>query len=313
MRKLIASTVLLVCLHTSYAQQATHTPFVQEGIASFYADKLHGSYTAHGEQYDVETHTAAHAKLPLHTMVKVTNLENSKSVVVRINDRLPSTNSKAILLSRAAASEISMISRGSIKVKIEEIVDSPEAKPQQVEITKKETVAPVVAAPVGTAPVGTAPVGTVPATKPTTAPTTPTEVTTIYRTHTVATPVPAPVPVPTATTSTKAASVMPLSLEARMQPNFTYDCNGNARNPKGYCVQVAALSSLKAFSELCSELELKGSDKESLYIHVSENEKGVRIYRLLVGSYEKEEWAREKLKSLADAGYKAVVKLHQGK
>jgi rare lipoprotein A len=217
-------------------------PFVQEGVASYYADKFQGSFTAHGEQYDSEMRTASHPKLPLHSMVKVTNLENNKWVVVRINDRFPENNPKAILLSKSAASEIGMVSRGSVRVKIEELVEE-----------NTEKVADVI-------PVN---------------------------------------------------NKVGLSLEEKLQPNYTYNCEGEVKTPKGYTVQLAALSSLKTFKDICGELSKKGGDKDNIYVQVSENDKG-KVYRILLGAYEKEEWAREKLKTITESGFKAIVKNHQG-
>jgi rare lipoprotein A len=94
----------------------------QTGIASYYADKFHGRKTSSGEIYDKNEFTAAHREFPFGTKVKVTNLSNNLSVVVRINDRGPQTTKRLIDLSRAAAEEIDMIRAGIIEVEIE-IVD----------------------------------------------------------------------------------------------------------------------------------------------------------------------------------------------
>jgi rare lipoprotein A len=91
----------------------------QTGIASYYADKFHGRKTSSGEIYDKMDFTAAHRELPFGTRVKVTNLSNNLSVVVRINDRGPQSTKRLIDLSRAAAEEIDMIRAGIIEVEIE--------------------------------------------------------------------------------------------------------------------------------------------------------------------------------------------------
>ncbi|MTI94334.1 MAG: septal ring lytic transglycosylase RlpA family protein [Firmicutes bacterium] len=93
-------------------------PFVQEGIASYYGDKFHGNKTYFGETYDMYAMTAAHLTLPHNTMVKVTNLNNNKSVVVRINDRGPHIDGRIIDLSKAAAREIGVYP-GLANVRIE--------------------------------------------------------------------------------------------------------------------------------------------------------------------------------------------------
>jgi len=93
--------------------------WTQVGYASYYADKFHGRTTACGEIYDRNKYTAAHRTLPCGTIVKVVNLENGKSVVVRINDRGPFVRGRIIDLSYAAAKKIGMIRKGVVKVRIE--------------------------------------------------------------------------------------------------------------------------------------------------------------------------------------------------
>jgi rare lipoprotein A len=91
----------------------------EEGTASYYADSLDGNSTASGEPYDRKAMTAAHRTLPFGTMVKVTNLSNDKSVVVRINDRGPHTQNRIIDLSRAAAEKLDLLDSGTARVRIE--------------------------------------------------------------------------------------------------------------------------------------------------------------------------------------------------
>ena len=92
----------------------------QTGTAVFYSDKLVGRPLTSGEKYDKNALTAAHRTLPLGTMVKVTNLKNNKTVVVRINDRGPHGPKAVIIdLSGQAAQELDMIKDGRAKVKIE--------------------------------------------------------------------------------------------------------------------------------------------------------------------------------------------------
>ena len=93
--------------------------FYQTGRASYYGDKFHGRKTASGERYNRNRFTAAHPTLPFGTMVRVTGLQNGKSVVVRINDRGPHKKSRIIDLSRAAAAKIGMLAEGVIDVGIE--------------------------------------------------------------------------------------------------------------------------------------------------------------------------------------------------
>ncbi len=93
--------------------------FEQVGVASWYGPGFHGKETANGERYNQNKLTAAHRTLPLGTRAKVTNLENGKSVEVRINDRGPYVSMRVIDLSRAAAGRLRMVDKGIVIVKIE--------------------------------------------------------------------------------------------------------------------------------------------------------------------------------------------------
>ncbi|WP_372985903.1 septal ring lytic transglycosylase RlpA family protein [Marinobacter sp.] len=93
--------------------------FTETGQASFYGDKFQNRQTASGELYKHELPTAAHKKLPFGSEVKVTNLENGKNVVVKINDRGPFVKGRIIDLSKSAFSSIGSTSSGLIDVKIE--------------------------------------------------------------------------------------------------------------------------------------------------------------------------------------------------
>jgi len=92
---------------------------VQYGTASFYANKFQGRPTASGELYDKNKMTCAHNSLPLGTWVKVTNLRNKKTVVVRVTDRLHHKNKRVVDLSRVAASKLGYLKRGLARVKVE--------------------------------------------------------------------------------------------------------------------------------------------------------------------------------------------------
>lgn len=94
-------------------------PAGQTGYASWYGGKFHGRKTANGEIFDTYKFTAAHRSLPFDTVLKVTNLENGRSTVVRINDRGPFVENRVIDLSFAAAKEIGMIESGIARVRIE--------------------------------------------------------------------------------------------------------------------------------------------------------------------------------------------------
>lgn len=88
------------------------------GTASYYGKKFHGKKTANGEIYNMYAFTAAHKTLPLGTMVKVTNIANKKSIIVKINDRGPYIQGRIIDLSYAAAKKLDYVGNGTAEVKI---------------------------------------------------------------------------------------------------------------------------------------------------------------------------------------------------
>jgi rare lipoprotein A len=91
------------------------------GNASWYGRSFQGKRTASGESFDMHEFTGAHRNLPFGTMVKVKNLRNGKEVLVRVNDRGPFIKSRIIDVSRAAATALGIISRGTARVSIEVI------------------------------------------------------------------------------------------------------------------------------------------------------------------------------------------------
>lgn len=98
--------------------------FVQRGTASWYGRKFHGRKTSSGEIYNMHAMTAAHKLLPLPTYVRVENLANGKTVVVKVNDRGPFVGDRIIDLSYAAAQKLGVIGPGTAKVEIS-VVNSP--------------------------------------------------------------------------------------------------------------------------------------------------------------------------------------------
>jgi rare lipoprotein A len=102
----------------NYKVLANAKNFEQTGIASWYGKKFHGHLTSNGEIYDMYSMSAAHKNLPLPTYLKVTNLDNNKSVIVRVNDRGPFHPNRIIDLSYSAAYKLDMLQYGTAKVKI---------------------------------------------------------------------------------------------------------------------------------------------------------------------------------------------------
>lgn len=96
---------------------------IETGIASYYSSRFAGRPTASGERYDTSRMTAAHNRLPFGTMIRVTNLRNKRSVVVRVNDRLHYRNMRLVDLSRAAALKLGFLRSGLAKVSVEVLKD----------------------------------------------------------------------------------------------------------------------------------------------------------------------------------------------
>jgi len=104
-----------------YPKKSVPIGWKQRGIASWYGPNFHGKYTSNGELYNMYAYTAAHKTLPMNTIVKVTNLKNKKSVVVRINDRGPFVEGRIIDLSYIAGKQIGLDKSGIAPVVIEVI------------------------------------------------------------------------------------------------------------------------------------------------------------------------------------------------
>jgi rare lipoprotein A len=104
-----------------YKVLASAKGYKERGIASWYGAKFHGARTSSGEPYDMYSMSAAHKTLPLPTYARVTNLDNGKSVIVRINDRGPFKHNRVMDLSYAAALKLDIVAKGTGKVEVEAI------------------------------------------------------------------------------------------------------------------------------------------------------------------------------------------------
>jgi rare lipoprotein A len=99
----------------------------ETGIASWYGPNFHGNRTANGERYDQNELTAAHPTLPMPSLARVTNLDNGRSIVVRINDRGPFARERLIDLSRRSAQLLGFEKRGTAKVRVQVLADESRA------------------------------------------------------------------------------------------------------------------------------------------------------------------------------------------
>ncbi len=121
MKKIRNYLLILICLvgGTAGAEEI--------GIAAYYSDVFQGRRTACGDRYDRSALTAAHNRYPCGTRIRVTNVENGKSVEVVVNDRGPSTPGRIVDLSRRAAKELGFLKQGLTRVKIE-VLSTPKAR-----------------------------------------------------------------------------------------------------------------------------------------------------------------------------------------
>ncbi len=127
-----------VVLGKRYHTLSSSRGHVERGIASWYGRKFHGRRTSNGEVYDMYTMSAAHRTLPIPTYLEVTNLENGKRVIVRVNDRGPFHENRIIDLSYAAAARIGMLGKGTALVEIRAI-EPGAPKPATIRVARKDT------------------------------------------------------------------------------------------------------------------------------------------------------------------------------
>jgi peptidoglycan lytic transglycosylase len=124
----LAACALAACAHTAGHPPAPRSTVrevprgaagAQEGKASWYGREQHGHLTANGEHFDMFALTAAHRTFPMNTRVRVTNLRNGRSVIVRINDRGPYSKGRIIDVSFAAARALDMVDAGVVPARVE--------------------------------------------------------------------------------------------------------------------------------------------------------------------------------------------------
>ena len=117
--KRLGTVIAIVSVSTAWSYGIATAQATEEGIANFYSDKFQGKKVASGEVYDSKGLTASHKTHPFGTKLKVTNVENGKSVVVTVNDRMKKSNRAVIDVTRHAAEELGFAKAGKAKVKLE--------------------------------------------------------------------------------------------------------------------------------------------------------------------------------------------------
>lgn len=106
--------------------------YSEVGVASWYGPEFHGKRTANGERYDMNALTAAHRTLPMPSLVRVTNMENGRSAILRVNDRGPFARSRVLDVSRRAADALGFIGNGTATVKVEILAEESLALKQRM-------------------------------------------------------------------------------------------------------------------------------------------------------------------------------------
>jgi rare lipoprotein A len=117
--------VLVLALAALGAVAADAMPRQQTGLASWYGSFHHGRTTASGERFDMHALTAAHRTLPLGSRIEVTNLENNRSIELRVNDRGPFVGNRILDVSRAAAQRLGAVDAGVVRVHVR-VLDTPD-------------------------------------------------------------------------------------------------------------------------------------------------------------------------------------------
>ena len=122
-------------INGNWYHPADDPTYNEVGVASWYGAQFHGRLTSNGERFDMRKMTAAHKTLPMPSRLRVTNMENGRSVVVRLNDRGPFADDRIIDLSRAAADALGFRTKGVAEVRVEYLGPAPligEAKDERV-------------------------------------------------------------------------------------------------------------------------------------------------------------------------------------
>lgn len=142
MRFLLGLSFIVLLSIGAYAQVG----FTQEGLASYYANEFEGRTTASGERFSHKKATCAHMTIPFGALVKITNLENNTSAVVRVNDRGPFVPDRIVDVSQSVAERLGLVGKGTVKVSIE-VVDNNGYSIQKTETAQqaKKDEVPVVA------------------------------------------------------------------------------------------------------------------------------------------------------------------------
>lgn len=277
----ITLLLLILCSFTGFSQSSEEL-----GIASYYSDDFHGFKTASGELYDKNRLTAAHKTIPYGTIIRVTRLDNKKSVQVRVIDRGPYIQGRIVEVSRKAAEDLDLIGVGKAQVKIEVVRNPGSAKEMPVVTTTPPPPAPkpeaetVVAAKpkVNKSP------------KPTNYDTTTPKVATTKNTPSKAVPKDKAKVVETPKSGVaKAGAVLDSALDTKLVTSKDYSPYGlykiDLSKPKsyGFGVQVAAVSDHNRMMQQVAEYQ--GKWFKNVLVNIEKGNNGQSVYKIILGSF----------------------------
>lgn len=252
------------------------------GIASYYSDKFHGKPTASGDLYNKNDMTGAHKTLPFGTIVRVTRMDNGKSVRVKITDRGPFISGRVIEISRAAAENIGLVESGVAEVRLDIVRELKE--PEVVDIPKKET---------RPAPAETE----TPKAQETPKEVKPKPAETVAKsgeekkpaTKAVEQPVIKETPKTVVATKETAADRMTLVRGNEYEPFGLYSVQLKKPERKGYGVQVASLGNIdNAFRKIA---ELQGQWFDNILMNMEKGADGSKVYKIILGPFDDQESA----------------------
>lgn len=260
--------LLSFCILFAVALQAQPRP-EEFGKCGYYADTFQGKNTANGEKYDKDKLTAAHKSLPFGTIIRVTRLDNQKSVEVRVNDRGPYVDGYITELSRKAAEQIDLIKAGVTKVKVEvvEPLKSPEFAP--VDPGSKD------------ASFDQSPDGSTEGEDATG------KAQLLSKTQ-------------------KQGTAKPVSSKTPVAPAITrevYRVKVSQPETSGFAIQIANLNNAKNAMEEMDKLQKVAPDQVLLMVETDNNAGGKVAYKVMVGPFPDRAAAEKKQRELAPKGY----------
>ncbi|MCB0705170.1 MAG: septal ring lytic transglycosylase RlpA family protein [Saprospiraceae bacterium] len=290
--KFIAKAML-----TLFLSLTAYTLSAQEyGVASYYSDKFQGKSTASGELYDKDKYTAAHKTYPFGTVIKVTRLDNKKSVKVRVTDRGPYVNGRIVDISRKAAEALDLVADGTARVKVEVVDQAPDAE---------NTPDPIVVTPTPPTPAPTQPEVVVPPAQ--------TEAQTPAKAEPEVAKVPAPkkaepvTPAPTQAPIQSPPNPPATLVKSELATDQNYSQFGLYKvvlekpAQAGYAVQVASMTNYNNVMKQIADLQ--GHWFQNILLSIEPNPSGEPVYKLLLGPFDTPESAN---------AYKASVKKKTG-